>query len=200
MNPTIAAGLIAAAISIVSFGFNAWTTSRTLQAARAASLRDRQAGVYQQILAFMSHQTETRRTKTRPVRYVPLAEAGCQALIDSYTPPNWFELQASVLAFCPDSVVDAFLAAKVADEEVWVAKGAHIEAVSLNQSDPMTADPDGVAALQSEFLKRVDEAERADAGVIAIVRDKMLGVRPSDTNGSLIGKVIFEVKSRQSLR
>ena len=191
---------MAAAISIVSFGFNAWTTSRTLRAARAASLRDRQASVYQQVLAFASHQTETRRNKSRPIRYVPRVEAGLQTLLDSYTPPNWFELQANVLAFCPDSVVDAFIAAKAADDEVWAAKEAHIEAVSLNQADPMTSDPNGPLALQSEFQKRVDEAKRTDSELIAIVRDKMLGTRLPDANRSLIGKLTFEVRSRQSLR
>src|ERR1700739_3804665 len=50
LNPTVASALIAGGISVASFAFNAWTTSRTLHAARAASLRDRQASVYQQIL------------------------------------------------------------------------------------------------------------------------------------------------------
>jgi hypothetical protein len=39
--------------------------------------------------------------------------------------------------------------------------------------------------------------EGADAQLIEIVRDKMLGTRPSDSNHSLIGKVIFAAGSRQ---
>ena len=116
------------------------------------------------------HPTETRRNKTTPVRYVQHVEAGLKALLDSYKPPNWFELQANVLAFCPDSVVEAFIAAKAADDEVWMAKATHAEAVGLNRADPMTSDPNGTVTLQAEFRKRVDEAERADSELIGIVR------------------------------
>jgi hypothetical protein len=200
VNPTIAAGLIAAGISVVSFGFNAWTTSRTLHSARAANLRDRQAGVYQQVLAFASHQREARHKTTRAFRYTPDVEAGIQAHLDAYKPPDWFELQASVLAFCPDSVVDAFIAAKEADDAVWVAVYAHKEAVELNSADPTMSDPNIAVALGAEVRERNDKAERADARLINLVRDRMLGTRPSDSNRRLIGMAIYEVRSRRSLR
>jgi len=200
VNPVIAAALIAGGISVVSFAFNAWTTSRTLHAARAASLRDRQAAVYQQVLAFTSHQTETRRNTTRAVRYDEKTEARLQDILDAYTPPDWFELQSQVLAFCPDSVVEAFIAAKAADDAVWAARLAHAEAVELNQADPTAAHPNRAAALGVEFRARVKEGVMADSELIGIVRDKMLGTRPPELGHSLIGKVIFTVRSRTSLR
>lgn len=200
MNPTIAAGLIAAGISVVSFAFSAWTTSRTLQASRAASLRDRQAGVYQQVLAFMSHQTETRRHLTRTIRYDAKTEARLQGQLDAYSPPDWFELQSSVLAFCPDSVVHAFIASKAADDGVWSARAVHAEAIELNRADPLASDPHNAVALQAEFRDRIRAAEQTDSELIEIVRDKMLGTRPLDANHSLLGMLIFEVRSRQSLR
>jgi hypothetical protein len=85
-----------------------------LLAARAASLRDRQASVYQLVLVFTAHQTETRRNMTRTIRYDPKTEARLQGLLDEYSVPNWFDLEGSVLAFCPDSVVQSFIAAKAA--------------------------------------------------------------------------------------
>jgi hypothetical protein len=200
VNPTIAAGLIAAGISVVSFGFNAWTTSKTLWAARAANLRDRQATVYQQVLAYTAHQTESRRKRTRKVRYEPQVEARLQDLLDGYTAPNWFDLQGNVLAFCPDSVVRAFIAAKEADDAVWFAEAARSEAVILNQAHPSQADPNGVVALQAEFQERIAKAERADAELIDIIRSKMLGSHPADGNHSLIGKAVYQARSRQSLR
>lgn len=200
MNPVITAAFIAGGISVVSFAFNAWTTSRTLHSARAASLRDRQAAVYQQVLAFTSHQTETRRKITRKIRYDDKTEARLQGMLDAYKPPDWFELQSQVLAFCPDSVVEAFITAKAADDAVWAARLAHAEAVELNQADPTAADPNRVVALQAKFRARIKEGEMADSKLIGIVRDKMLGTRPSEPGGSLIGKVIFTMRSRTSLR
>jgi hypothetical protein len=200
VNPIIAAALIAGGISVVSFGFNAWTTSRTLHAARAASLRDRQAAVYQRVLAFASHQTETRRNITRTVRYDEKTEARLQGILDAYAPPDWFELESQVLAFCPDSAVEAFIALKAADDAVWAARLAHAEAVKLNQADPTGADLDGAVALQATFRARINEAEMADSRLIGIVRDKMLGTRPPERGHSLIGEVIFVVRSRASLR
>jgi hypothetical protein len=200
VNPTIAAGLIAAGISVVSFAFNAWTTSRTLHAARAASLRDRQAMVFQQVLAYVMHRTETRRKKTRRMRFEPEAEARLQALLDSYTPPNWFELEGNVLAFCPDSVVDAFIAARKANDAVSRAEAARAEAVELNRANPPGADPNLVAAHSSALRERIAEAERADAELIGIIRDKLLGARPIGGNHSLIGKVVYAAQSSRSLR
>jgi len=200
VNPVIAAAVIAGGISVVSFAFNAWTTSRTLHAARAASLRDRQAAVYQQVLAFTAHQTETRRNTTKTIRYDSKTEARLQSLLDEYSPPNWFDLEGHVLAFCPDSVVEAFIAAKAADDSVWAARLAHADAVELNQADPTAADPNDAVALQAKFRARIKEAEIADSKLIGIVRDKMLGTRPPEPGHSLIGKVIFEARSRTSLR
>jgi hypothetical protein len=200
VNPIITAALIAGAISVASFGFNAWTTSRTLQAARVASLRDRQAGVYQQVLAYTAHKNEIRRNISRTVRYDPETEARLQGLLDEYSPPNWFELEGQVLAFCPDAVIQAFRAAKEADDAVWAARAAHAEAVELNRADPTAADPNGAVALQVQFRAHIQEAEKADSELIEIVRDKMLGTRPPDGNHSLIGKVKFSARSRTSLR
>ena len=78
-----------------------------------------------------------------------------KAVLDSYSLPNWLELQASVLAFCPDSVMDAFTAAKTADDMACTAKAAHAEAVELDKADPTTADPDRVANIGA----RVPEAD-----------------------------------------
>lgn len=200
VNSAIAAALIAAGISVASFGFNAWTTSRTLRAARASSLRDRQAGVYHEVLAFAAHRNETRRHVTRSVRYDEKTEARLKEIVDGYTAPNWFELEASVLAFCPDSVMDAFMAAQAADDAVWSARYAHTEAVELNQADPSTVDPNRVVVLQKQFRARIEEAEKADANLIGLVRDKMLGAPPLEPGGSLIGKVLFTARSRTSLR
>lgn len=44
------------------------------------------------------------------------------------------------------------------------------------------------------------QAEQADSERIEIVRDKMLGRRPPESGGSLIGKVVFFVRAHQSLR
>jgi hypothetical protein len=201
MNPTIAAALIAGGISVASFAFNSWTTARTLHAARAASLRDRQAAVYQQVLAFMSHNTEVRRNVTRTIRYDDATEARRSDLLASYTPPNWFELQSSVLAFCPDSVVHAFIAAKEADDEVSSARAAHAQAIDLNQAYPPGSDPNGAAALQAQYLQRLKDAERADSELIEMVRDKMLGTRPPEgIRHSLIGMFSYEAQKRRSLR
>jgi hypothetical protein len=57
-----------------------------------------------------------------------------------------------------------------------------------------------VVALRDEYRARIEEAEEADAKLIATVRDKMLGTRPSERNRSLIGIAISEVRSRTSLR
>lgn len=197
MNPVIGAALATGGVAVVGFVTNAWTT---LRAARAASLRDRQAAVYQQVLAFAAHQTETRRHLTQKIRYDPETEARLKGILDSFTPPNWFELEASALTFCPDPIVDAFISAKTADDAVWSARAAHAEAMELNKADPAAADPNRVATLQAEFRAKIEEAEQADAKLINIVRDKMLGTRPLDSNHSLIGKVVYTVRSRTSLR
>lgn len=199
VNSTIAAALIAGGISVASFAFNAWTTSRTLRAARVANLRDRQAGVYQQVLAYASHQRESRRNKTRTVRYEAHVEAQLQALLDTYTVPNWFELQANVLAYCPDSVVAAFMAAKEADDAIWAAFSAHKEAVQLNRANPPMADPLRVGVLVADLRLRTEEAELADARLIDVVRDKMLGARPA-ANRSLVGELTYDMRVRRSMR
>jgi hypothetical protein len=197
VSPIIAASLIAACstgvVAIVGF----WTT---LRVAHSTALRDRQAAVYQQVLALAAHRTETRRNLTRTIRYDADTEARIKGTLDSYAPPNWFELESSVLAFCPDSVVDAFIAAHDADEAVWSARHARAEAVELNKTYPEAADPNRVAALGEEFRTNIKEAEKADAALIATVRDKMLGARPPEPGGSLLGKVIFVAKSHASLR
>jgi hypothetical protein len=169
VDPIIAAALIAAAstgiVAIVGF----WTS---LRLAHSTAVRDRQAAVYQQILAFSAHQTESRRNITKTVRYDEKTEARLQGILDAYTPPDWFDLQASVLAFCPDSVVTAFTAAKAADDEVWSARYAHAEAVELNKADPGLADPNRAVALQKEFRSRIEEAEKVDSRLIQIARDR----------------------------
>lgn len=200
MNPTIDAALIAGGISVVSFAFNSWTTSKTLHAARAADLRDRQASVYQQILAYSAHQTEVRRNLTRTVRYDAKTEQRLQGLLDDYSAPNWFELEGNVLAFCPDSVVDAFIGAKTADDAVWSARAAHAEAVEMNRADPANADPNGAVLLQARFKERVKDAERADSQLIEIVRDRMLGTRPPDGSRSLIATFVAISQTKRSLR
>jgi hypothetical protein len=70
----------------------------------------------------------------------------------------------------------------------------------MNQADPPNSDPYRVAALSENFGSESRKQKLAGSRVIGIVRDKMLGTRPSDTNGSLIGKAIFALQSRQSLR
>jgi len=148
----------------------------------------------------MSHQNQTRRNLTRTTRYDPGTENRLQDRLDAYSPPDWFELQSHVLAFCPDSVVHAFTAAKEADDAVWSARAAHAEAVELNQSVPLTADPQRVVALQAEFRVRISEAESVDSELIEIVRDKMLGTRPLDAAPTMFGPVIHAIRSRASLR
>jgi hypothetical protein len=44
------------------------------------------------------------------------------------------------------------------------------------------------------------QAEQADSELIDIVPDRMLGRQPPESGGSLIGKVVFFVRARQSLR
>jgi hypothetical protein len=101
VNSVVAAAAITAAstggVAVVGMVTTAWTT---LRAARSASARDRQASVYQQILAFASHQTETRRNTTRTIRYDKKTEARLQARLDAFTPPDWFEMQSQALDFC----------------------------------------------------------------------------------------------------
>jgi hypothetical protein len=206
VDPTIAAALIAGGISVASFAFNSWTTSRTLHAAREASLRDRQASVYQQILAFTAHRAQTRHQITRILRYDAETEARMQGILDSYSPPNLFELEGNVQAFCPDSVVAAFDAARRADADVWHAKSAHAEALELNRADPDAPDPHGAVALAGQYRARIGDAERADSALLEIVRDRMLGTRPPDGKRprSLLGGIQRDVEAfvrkRRSLR
>jgi hypothetical protein len=201
VNSTLAAAVIAAlaagGVAVVGFVTNAWTTSRTLQAARAANLRDRQAVVYQQVLVFVTHRNEARRNYSAPAIG---AEARTRKYLRSYKPPDWLEMQASVLAFCPDSVVDAFEVALKADNAVWDARASLAEAVKLSEADPSEAHSNIVVAFNARFRALIEEAANADGQLIDIVRDKMLGTRPPEGNQSLIGKVVLAARSRRSLR
>jgi hypothetical protein len=101
-----------------------------------------------------------------------------------------------VLAFCPDSVVDAFMAAEKADALFWAQAAPWQSPPGGESREWPNIDPAVTEALRAPG----EHADRADSRLIEIVRDKMLGTRLPEGNHSLIGKVIFIVRSRASLR
>lgn len=131
--------------------------------------RDRSARLY------VGHRRQVRYHENRTVRLDPATEARIQADLDSYTPPNWHEMVSKVLAFCPDSVVTAFNAASSAAREEVSAKGAHAEAVEMNQLDPANADPAQVKELREQLKSAIEKANQLDEELIDHVRDQTLG-------------------------
>ena len=145
-SAALIAALSAGGVAVVGFITNLRTTTRTLDAAHDQRLWEKQAEVYEEILAFCAYR-QTSRQRIISLGESPDTQAGLQRVLGSYEPPSWFQMQARVIAFGSAEVERAFRNARDADEACTVAQlAAYRAAQAGNLTD---ASPPFLAGLGS---------------------------------------------------
>lgn len=162
-SAALIAALSAGGVAIVGFITNLRTTTRTLDAARDQRLWEKQAEVYEEILAFCAYRQASRQ-RIISLGDSPDTQAGLQRLLGSYEPPSWFQMQARVIAFGSVEVEQAFRNARVADE---ACAAAQLAAFRATEAADITADQAG------KILELATAAEAADNWLATIARDQL---------------------------
>ena len=163
-SAALIAALSARGVAVVGFVTNMHTTTRTLDAARDQRLWERQAEVYEEILAFCAYRQASRQRITS-LGDSPDIQAALQRLLGSYEPPSWFQMQARVIAFGSAEVEQAFRNARVADE---ACAEAQLAAVRAAQARDLMDDEAG------RILELATAADAADNWLATIAHDQLI--------------------------
>lgn len=166
-SAALIAALSAGGVAVVGFITNLRTTTRTLDAARDQRLWEKQAEVYEEILAFCAYRQASRQRHIS-VGDSPDTRAGLQKLLGSYEPPSWFQMQARVIAFGSAEVEQAFRNARNADEACALAQLVAVRTGQAGDLD-LTADQAG------EILELATLAEAADNWLATVTHDQLTG-------------------------
>lgn len=134
-----------------------------LDAARDQRLWEKQAEVYEEILAFSAYRQASRQ-RIISLGGSPDTQAGLQRLLGSYEQPSWFQMQARVIAFGSVEVEQAFRNVRIADE---ACAAAQLAAFRAGEAANITADHTG------EILELATAAEAADNWLATIVHDQL---------------------------
>lgn len=190
-SAALIAALAAGGVAVVGFITNLRTTTRTLDAARDQRLWEKQAEVYEEILAFCAYR-QTSRQRIISLGDSPDTQAGLQRLLGSYEPPSWFQMQARVIAFGSAEVEQAFRNARDADEACAVAQLAAFRAA---QAGDLTDDRAG------KILELAIAAEAADNWLATIAHDpahSQAALEPTDAPADLLGSDAACARSRRA--
>jgi hypothetical protein len=127
-------------------------------------LWERQAEVYEEILAFCAYRQASRQ------RFISLGDSpdiqgAFQRLLGSYEPPSWFQMQSRVIAFGSAEVEQAFRNARIADE---ACAEAQLAAVRAAQARDLTDDEAG------KILELATAADAADNWLATIAHDQLI--------------------------
>jgi hypothetical protein len=101
-----------------------WTKHSERRNARQQDLWQKQAALYVDLLAYVTHRSRRRVHETRKHRYAPEIEAQIEKTIDAFI-LDPFRFEGEVRAFASEAVVAAFLMAQEADQ---TARMAHADA------------------------------------------------------------------------
>ncbi|WP_152645583.1 hypothetical protein [Streptacidiphilus albus] len=199
LDPAVTAAWIAAGTSIVSLagtvfvayrGFRATekvateanqsaerNTERFVVATRDDHLWEKRADTYVEALSYVHHRGATRQHAQRGYRMDQESEARIAALLDSYDPGSWFELEGRLTTFASDEVVAASNAAHQANQKALIALGAwqELERQARESTLGGSAGPTGEAVLSAResSLEATKAAEAEDLLLITQIRREL---------------------------
>jgi hypothetical protein len=206
MDSVIDAAFIAAGSTVVvaAVGYitNWRTTTKTLSAARSDHIWDRQAMVYEEILADTVARRVRRDNAIRTIKFDPATEAEIRARITPSENIEWYAFEGRVLAVTSAEVHAAFEDARDAHLEVLAAIGAKQDAADENRRhmevSPGVPPPVDIGALSKRIRELQDAANAADDRLTELIRQDLLAgpthrlrgpvVRTSRTRMALVSK------------
>ncbi len=126
MNPTVIAAAIGVGgtvvVGVTGFLAAIRNTRKTITHARESRIWDRRANAYVEALAALHHRQEAREVRVQTGAVDDLIKQRAQAYFGgTYSPPDWHELEASLLAFASGPVVTAARASSTAHMRVMSA-------------------------------------------------------------------------------
>src|SRR6266852_6489253 len=170
MDPTVMAAAIGVGgtviVGVAGYSAAVWATRKTLQAARDTRMWDKRAEVYVDTLAAVHHR-QTKRE--RDMRTWPLGAEDDRlevAYLATYTPPDWHQLEARMLAFASHRVTAATQASST----------MHMRAMSSRKSRLDDAAKDRA----HEARKAADDADDA---LVELIRAEHKAGAPRSATG-----------------
>jgi hypothetical protein len=184
MDPTVMAAAIGIGgtviVGVAGFSTAAWSTSKTIKAAREHRLWDQRAAVYVDTIAAM-YLRQTRRKYDAQLHRDDQSRRYYEAWIAAYVAPDWHLLDARMLAFGTEPVFTALQVGSTAHEHATAAlrKWRAAPGIDLAQTAALGRPPPGPTAANSSLYEAADKARKAaddlDDETVELIRKELQG-------------------------
>jgi hypothetical protein len=170
MNPLVEAATIGVTgtviVGVAGFGAAAWSTRKTIREAHDARVWDKRAEVYAVSLAAMHYRYYQREYDTHTEALDDATEQRLRAFLATYSQPDWYMIEARMLAFSSAAVFTAMQASSTAHGQ---AVGAF---TSWRDAEPGSEDSSRLLPAVAETRKA---ASAADGAVAELMRAELQG-------------------------
>jgi hypothetical protein len=148
-------------------------TIRALNAARDDRLWEKQAAAYEETLSRLLYRLAMRHDALYLYSTAEDAEQARQTLA-AYEPPDWFDAQARMLAYCPEDIREAFEASLKADSEVRARSLGRTTARTAGERDDLPpTNTDSLAEERNELTSAMQRAIARDEILVKLIRRKL---------------------------
>jgi hypothetical protein len=173
-------------VGVAGFWATVRTNGKTLQAARDEKIWDKRAEAYADAIAAVHYRQQKREHDTRTYRLDDETERRDQAYLDAFTAPDWYALEARLVAFGSLVVVTSVQESSTAHFRALAAFRAWAAAADKTRADndargmgmPVPAPPreaDRNIALHAAQAEARKNADGADDALIEIIRAELQG-------------------------
>lgn len=185
MDSTVVAAAIGVGgtviVGVAGFWATVSATRKTIQAGRDNTIWDKRAEVYVDAIAAVHYRQTRRAHDVQRYRLDDQAERQYQAYLAAYSPPDWYRLEACLIAFGSEPVFTALQASSTADQRALDALGEwktapEVDMAQRAQSGPLPPGPTVAnPSLYEAAEKARKAADDADDVLIEIIREGLQG-------------------------
>ena len=167
-------------VAVAGFSAAAWSTRKTIEAAREHRLWDKRAAVYVDTLAAMNLR-QTKRWYDAQRYRDDQSSRRYEAWIAAYVAPDWHLLDARMLAFGTEPVFTALQAGSTAHEHAIAAlrEWKAAPGIDLAQAAALGRPPPGPTVANPGLYEGAEKARKAaddmDDAVVELIRKELQG-------------------------
>jgi len=166
-----------AVVGAAGFGAAIYTARRSLASARERRLWDHRAKVYVDAIAAVHYRQNRRNYRMRANRLDDQTKKHEEAFLAEYKQPDFFELEARLIAFASPEVVTAMQKSSTAHLDAMDAFASEQIAVLAQKASGEPVGDDQISRLLQSTMSTGarEEADKADDTVIELIRKDLHG-------------------------
>jgi hypothetical protein len=157
MDPTVIAAAIGVGGTVIvglgGFWATVLATSKSIQAARDARMWDKRAEVYVDALAAVHYRQTARERAMRTWRLPDEDDRREAAYLAAFAPPDWYQLEARLLAFGSQPVITATQASSTMQTRAISASKSRLDDAAVDRAEAARKAADDADDVLVELIR-----------------------------------------------